>query len=236
MTPENRQMMLFFADLVSMLVYHDLDSIRILTGVVAVSRAFTHIRDFETGAHLERMARYSRVIARAIATEAGMSDEFVEHVALFAPLHDLGKIGIPDRILRKPGNLTDQEWALMRAHPQKGLELLETVLRSFGLKDLPDIEIAKNIVLYHHEMLDGSGYPQGLMDGWIPLEARITTIADIFDALTSKRSYKEAWSIDDAFAGLDQLVESGKLDAPCVRALKAHRDEVMGIMRHYHDP
>jgi HD-GYP domain-containing protein (c-di-GMP phosphodiesterase class II) len=234
-TPENQQALLFFADLVSLIVYHELDSIRILTGVVSVSRAFCDMRDFETGAHLERMARFSRLIAREISDHVGISDEFVEHVYLFAPLHDLGKIGISDSILHKPGKLTEEEWSLMSQHPEKGLELLDMVLESFALSDIPDIDVARNIVLYHHEMLDGSGYPHGLKGEEVPLEARITATADIFDALTSRRPYKEPWPMDLALAELDRLVDLGKLDARCVDALKRHPDALQEICSHYND-
>lgn len=231
----DQQILLIFADLISLIVYHELDSIRILTGVVSVSRAFSHMRDFETGAHLERMARYSRLIAHDMSGDAGVSDEFVEHVYLFSPLHDLGKIGISDSVLHKGGALTEEEWRIMATHPEKGLELLGMVLESFALQDIPDIGIARNIVLCHHEMLDGSGYPRGLRGDEIPLEARITAVADIFDALTSRRPYKEPWSVDEALAELDGLAVGGKLDPRCVEALKRHRDALDKICAHYHE-
>ena len=234
-TEVDQKILFLFADLISLVVYHELDSMRILTGVVSMSRVFSHMRDFETGAHLERMARYSRLIAHDMSGDTGVSDEFVEHVYHFSPLHDLGKIGISDSVLHKPGALTEEEWSIMATHPEKGVELLDMVLESFALQDIPDIGIARNIVLCHHEMLDGSGYPRGLRGDEIPLEARIITVADIFDALTSRRPYKEPWPVDEAFAELDRLVVAGKLDVRCVEALKRNQGALHEICAHYHD-
>ncbi len=231
----DQQLLLVFSDVISLTIAHELNSIQMLTGAVSVSRAFSNMRDFETGAHLERMARYSRIIAREISETTRLSDEFVEHVYLFAPLHDLGKIGIPDSILLKPGKLSEDEWRIMHMHPAKGLELLDMVIQGFGLEDIPDVEIMRNIVLYHHEMLDGTGYPCGLKGDEIPLEARITATADILDALTSRRSYKEPWSLDQAMTELERLAALNKLDDRCVRAVKTQLAEIQKVRDHFHD-
>lgn len=231
----DQQLLLVFADLITLTIAHELDSIQMLTGAVSVSRAFSNMRDFETGAHLERMARYSRIIAKDLSDQIGISDEFVEHVYLFAPLHDLGKIGIPDSILLKPGKLTEEEWRIMLMHPAKGLELLDMVIQGFGLEDISDVEIMRNIVLHHHEMLDGTGYPCGLKGDEVPLEARITATADILDALTSRRSYKEPWSFDEAIEEMVRLADMNKLDERCVQAVIRHRSEIQEIHRHFHD-
>ncbi len=145
-------------------------------------------RDSETGNHIIRMARYSRLIASAI----GMSGAEAETIELAAPLHDIGKIGIPDQILLKPGKLTEEEAREMRKHPLIGYEII---------KDSPStyLRMGALIALGHHEKFDGSGYPHGLVGDHIPLAARIVAVADVFDALTSVRPYKKAWPPDEAY-------------------------------------
>lgn len=148
-------------------------------------------RDEETGNHVIRMARYSALIAKTI----GMDDDYVETIERAAPLHDIGKIGIPDNILRKPGLLTEEERALMRQHPVMGYEII---------KDSPSkyLRMGALIALGHHEKFDGTGYPSGLVGDAIPLPARIVAVADVFDALTTVRPYKGAWPSEQAFAYL----------------------------------
>src|SRR5690606_23901431 len=111
--------------------------IRTITASVQMAREFTQLRDFETGAHLERMARYSRVIAESIAPIHNLSDEFIGHVFLFAPLHDIGKIGIPDNILLKPGKFTTEERLIMESHVVKGVSMIKKILGEYGLEHLP---------------------------------------------------------------------------------------------------
>lgn len=226
-------LVLLYADIMALMISNELTSIRMLTGAVEVSRAFCNMRDFETGAHLERMSRYSRLIAQELAHEYGLGDDYVEHVYLFSPLHDLGKIGIPDRILLKPDRLDEEEWNVMRSHPMKGRELLDKVIADFGLQDLPDVSVMRNIVEYHHEWLNGQGYPHGCKGEAIPLEARISTAADIFDALTSRRSYKDPWTPEDAIREMEKMAEAGKLDARCVQALKRRLADAIAVRDHY---
>ncbi len=144
-------------------------------------------KDADTSTHLVRMSLYSRFLANAI----GLSEEESEVIELAAPLHDLGKIGIPDHILLKEGPLLPDELTTMRTHPEIGYEIL---------KDSPSIylQMGATIALAHHEKYDGTGYPNGLKGNEIPLEARIVHVADVFDALTTIRPYKKAWSLDDA--------------------------------------
>lgn len=122
----------------------------------------------------------------------GQTGEFVANVHRFAPLHDIGKISIPDSILLKPGRLDASERKIMETHVEKGVNVIDRMISDFGLHELPESSILKNIVRCHHEYLDGSGYPAGLGGEAIPLEARIVTVADIFDALTFRRPYKKA--------------------------------------------
>lgn len=143
-------------------------------------------RDNETGNHLKRMSRYARLIAR----EVGRDDEYQLLILNAAPLHDVGKIGIPDAILQKRGRLTDGERAIMNRHPEMGYQILAE-------STSPLLKLGANIALTHHEKWDGSGYPRRLSGLQIPLEGRITALADVFDALTTKRCYKDAWEFDE---------------------------------------
>ncbi|MDR7332004.1 HD domain-containing phosphohydrolase [Roseateles asaccharophilus] len=144
-------------------------------------------KDNETGWHVLRMSHYSQILARA----AGYSEAQAEDLLHAAPMHDVGKLGIPDAILRKPGALDDAEWEVMKRHPQIGAEILGD--HRTGL-----LAIARRIAIAHHEKWDGSGYPEGLAGEAIPEEARIVAIADVFDALTSVRPYKPAWAVEKA--------------------------------------
>ena len=224
-----------FANLVSLLIAGELLTIRALAGSVDIARAFCDLRDFETGTHLERMSRYARIAAKELAPDRGLTDEFVELVFLFAPLHDVGKIGIPDHILLRPGPLAGAEWETMKTHVDCGSAVLDKMITDLSLRELPHVTLLRNIVAYHHEFLDGSGYPKGARGDAIPLEARIVTAADVLDALTSPRPYKPAWPFPEAFAELDRMVAAGKLDAAVVAALQRRADEVRAVRERYFD-
>lgn len=217
-----------FARLFAVIVVSE---IRLIHGLAAATRTIRHImsrRDFETGAHLERMSRYSRLLARELAPLHGLSDEYIEHLFLFSPLHDIGKIAIPDSILLKPGPLSNEEYDFMKSHTRKGLEIVDSMLKEFGFTRMAYADMLRNIVYYHHEAIDGSGYPEGLRGEAIPVEARITTATDVFDALSSQRPYKPAWPIDRTFEALRALA-GHKLDSDCVKVLIRHRDELEAI-------
>jgi two-component system response regulator RpfG len=181
-------------------------------------------RDEETGFHLIRMSRYSRLIASAI----GLERDEVETVELAAPLHDIGKIGIPDGILLKPEKLDAAEWEVMRRHPVIGHEILKGSASKY-------VRMGALIALGHHEKYDGSGYPNGLVGDHIPLCARIVAVADVFDALTTARPYKSAWKVAKAFEYLE--AQRGKhLDPRLVDAFSAAQKEVMEVQSEWREP
>ena len=221
-----------FGHLISLMVVNELAAATTLAAAVRTTTHFTHFRDPETGSHVDRMSRYSRLIARELAPRHNLDDDYIEHVFLYSPLHDIGKIAIPDNILLKPGRLDPAETEIMHTHTCRGREIIDDVLANFGLDALQHVDILRNIAQYHHEALNGKGYPSGLKGGEIPLEARIVAVADVFDALTSRRPYKEAWSNDEAFAMLRSLAGE-TLDAECVEALMRQTEEVERIQRQF---
>lgn len=221
-----------FGHLTSLTVISELSAIRTLDASIRTAADIVHHKDVDTGAHLDRMANFSRLIAQEIACRYRLTDGLIEHIFLFAPLHDIGKIAIPDEILRKPGRLDDKEQTIMRSHTAKGREIIDVMLKNFGLDGLEHIDMLRNIALYHHEAMNGSGYPKGLRGEEIPIEARIVAVADIFDALTSRRSYKTAWSNDEAFAMLQKMAGS-QIDRHCVEALIARRRKVEQIQARF---
>ena len=154
----------------------------------------SEFKDNETGLHVIRMSHYSRIIA----AQMDFDEEWVDLIFHAAPMHDVGKIGIPEAILCKPGALNDDEWIMMKRHPSIGADII-------GEHDDKLLQTAREIALTHHEKWDGSGYPNGLKEGDIPLSGRIIAVADVFDALTTKRPYKEAWPLEKA---LDLIKDS----------------------------
>jgi response regulator RpfG family c-di-GMP phosphodiesterase len=167
--------------------------------LISLSKA----RDNETGNHTVRTQNYVKILAEHLQRrDNALDDEFVELVYGAAPLHDIGKIGIPDEILLKPGSLDDEQWRIMKTHAMIG----ENVLTSAALKNEGSekqrsfLRIAREIAGAHHEHWDGSGYPRGFVGEEIPLSARLMSVADCYDALTSARSYKRAWLHEDAVA------------------------------------
>jgi HD-GYP domain-containing protein (c-di-GMP phosphodiesterase class II) len=223
-----------YGHLIALMVINELTAIRTLLSAVQAARNMTHYRDIETGSHIDRTAHYARLIAREIAQNHNISDEQIEHIFMFSPLHDIGKIGIPDSILRKPGKLNEEETKIMMTHPAKGGEIINTILKDFGLGTFGHVDIMRNIAEYHHEAIDGSGYPKGLRGDEIPIEARISSVADIFDALTSHRAYKTPWSNEEAFTMLERLADT-KLDRDCVEAMLKNIDKIVEIQQHFCD-
>jgi response regulator RpfG family c-di-GMP phosphodiesterase len=164
--------------------------------VLALATLVTH-RDHETGAHLKRLQDFSRLLAEAAAAlpafAGQITPEFIEMLACCAPLHDIGKVGLPDHVLLKPGKLEDDERVVMQTHTVIGAQTLDEVARRHNFA-LAFLEMAADIARHHHERWDGTGYPDGLAGTDIPLAARIVALADVYDALRSRRVYKPALS------------------------------------------
>lgn len=180
-------------------------------------------KDNETGMHVMRMSHFSKVIALAY----GFSETDADNLLHAAPMHDIGKIGIPDSIMLKPGKLTDQEFTIMKQHPQIGAEIL-------GESDSDLIELAKLVAMTHHEKWDGTGYPNQLQAKDIPIEGRIVALADVFDALTSKRPYKEAWPVEKTMAYIQE--QKGKhFDPELVDLFEQQLPAILKIKERWQD-
>ncbi|MEZ9231466.1 HD domain-containing phosphohydrolase [Vibrio amylolyticus] len=174
-------------------------------------------KDNETGMHVIRMSHYSRIIAEQL----DVNERWKELVFQASPMHDIGKIGIPDYVLGKPGKLDAEEWDIMQQHVKIGGDII-------GDSESLLLQMAREIALYHHEKWDGSGYPHGTKGEDIPLSARIVAIADVFDALTSERPYKKAWPIEKAISLLEE--EAGKhFDPNLVPIFVSKLDDVLAI-------
>jgi len=221
-----------YAHLISLMIINELTAIKTLSAAVSTTGRITHVRDPETGSHLDRMSRYCRLIARGLTRKFNLTDDWVEHLFMFSPLHDIGKIGIPDSILLKPDKLNDAEMGIMKSHTKMGEGIINDLIEGFGLQNFEHKEMLSNIAAYHHEAVDGSGYPYGLKGDAIPLEARIVAVADVFDALTSNRPYKDAWSNTHARDTLMSMAGK-RLDADCVMALLTQMDEVEKIQAQF---
>ncbi|MFO0752534.1 MAG: response regulator [Thermodesulfovibrionales bacterium] len=180
-------------------------------------------RDHETGNHTVRMGHYARVLARGMGLAEGIQN-MIFHAA---PLHDVGKIGISDSILLKPGKLTCAEFEILKTHTTIGYNILRG-------SSSPYLEAASVIAATHHEKYDGTGYPSGLAGEAIPVEGRISAVADVFDVLTSKRPYKEPWSLDDAVR-LVQECKGSHFDPKVVGTLIEQQEEIQAVYSHFSD-
>jgi len=227
-TPSMQENIKLYSELIHSFVIVDLLPMKMLQAAVQLSQTVTHYRDEETGAHMARMSHYARLIASKIAEKHKLSDAFLNYILLYSPLHDIGKIAIPDTVLLKPGKLDEHEWIIMKTHVNKGVEIIEKLINEFELGNTFHSSILRNIVAYHHEKLDGSGYPYGLKGDDIPIESRIAAVADVFDALTADRPYRKSWSIDKAFSYLSD--NKGVLfDVECVETFLSQREEIFKI-------
>jgi len=191
-------------------------------------------RDLETGAHLERVQRYSRALALNLANLPQFSQElnaeYARLIYLTSPLHDIGKVGIPDCVLLKPGRLSEHEFEIMKTHTTLGAQTLDAALKRFP--DVKFLRMARDIAATHHERFDGTGYPGGLAGNAIPLCGRIVALADVYDALTSKRVYKEAFTHEIA-KNMIQRERGTQFDPAIVDAFLSIEAEFLRIRSEY---
>jgi len=193
-------------------------------------------RDHETGAHLERVRCYSRLLAQHLAASPkfseALSPEFAHLIYLTSPLHDIGKVGIPDCVLLKPGRLSDREFEIMKTHTTLGAQTLEAALRQFpGVRFL---QMGRDIAATHHERFDGSGYPARIAGEAIPLCGRIVALADVYDALTSRRVYKAAFAHDVAKSMI--VSESGAhFDPAIVEAFLENEEQFLNVRERFNE-
>jgi len=178
-------------------------------------------KDNETGMHVIRMSHYTRLLAEAISTDR----EWIDLIFNAAPMHDIGKIGIPDKVLLKPGKLDDEEWEIMRKHPEFGANII-------GDDTSVLLQMAKEIALSHHEKWNGFGYPNRLKGEEIPLSGRVVAIADVFDALTTERPYKKAWTVEDAVKLIDEE-SGGHFDPDIVQVFHRVLPQILEIKAMY---
>ncbi len=206
---------------------------KLQNGMILVLADMVESRDQNTGEHVRKTAAYTGVIMRQLRKahiyEDQLTDEYIEDVMHSAPLHDVGKIQVPDAILNKPGRLTDEEFAIMKTHTTAGSDIIGSAISMVSEDDSGYLIEARNLAHYHHEKWNGSGYPDGLSGTDIPLSARIMAVADVFDALVSKRSYKDGFPFEKAMT----IIEEGRgshFDPAIVDAFMSASDEVRSIM------
>ncbi len=215
--------------------YADANS-RMQNGLIMVMADMVENRDSDTGAHVQKTAEYCRIILKGLRKSGyyteKLTDKYISDCVMSAPLHDVGKIHIPDAVLNKPGKLTPEEYEIMKTHTTKGKEIMEKAIdKTQGENYLKE---ARNMAAYHHERWDGKGYPEGLYGEVIPLSARVMAVADVFDALTSARVYKPPFSVEKA---LEMIVDGSgtQFDAKCVEVFVDSLDEVIEVLNKYQE-
>ncbi len=210
------------------------NTVRMQDGLIITMADMVENRDSDTGAHIQKTAAYVKIIVEGLEKKgyyAGkINQKFISDVVRSAPLHDIGKINISDKVLNKPGKLTDEEYEIIKTHANAGREIMEHVISTMEGENY--LKEARNMAAYHHERWDGKGYPEGLHGEVIPLSARIMAVADVFDALTSPRVYKPAFPLEKAVS----MIEEGsgtQFDPKCVEVFVEALPEVKVVLRKY---
>ena len=203
-------------------------------GLIITMADMVENRDSDTGAHVQKTSAYVRIILNGLKRKGyylnKLTPQYISDVETSAPLHDVGKISIPDAILNKPGKLDDEEYAIMKTHTTEGMRIIDRAIER--VKGGEYLKEARNMAAYHHERWDGKGYPEGLSGEVIPLSARVMAVADVFDALASPRVYKPAFPLEKA---LDIISEGAgtQFDPKCVEVFMDSLDEVKAVLKKY---
>ncbi|WP_253820873.1 HD domain-containing phosphohydrolase [Vibrio sp. 99-70-13A1] len=227
----------FFTQLVTNLLVLQYENQKHFQSSLAVALNMGHSRDPETKEHLTRMGRYSELLARILSgTKGDITHQFIHRIRLYAPFHDIGKYRVPDHVLFSSKVFSDEDRKIMNNHTLHGEEIINDVVNLSDNHSITteEVQFIKNIIRHHHERFDGQGLPDALNKNRIPLEARIVTLADVFDALLSKRAYKHAWSVSQVMEYIE--TQNGLLfDPDCVAALRDNFESFMDIRKELSD-
>ncbi len=228
-TPEVLENIDLYCHIINGVVFQDLNQVRTLNSAIKTMTAFVYSKNPSDILQPDRMSRITQWILEELVAvkKLSWSDDRMERLAQFAALHDVGKIAVPDSVLFNKEKFTQKEFAIMTTHSERGLNMVDAVIANFALESMPGIEMLRNVVLLHHERMDGSGYPLKHKGKKIPMEARIVAVADVYNGLTSKRPHRAAHLQTESFQIMEKLV--GQLDRDCVAALLRCKEKLQTI-------
>lgn len=223
-----------YTHLIESMVISEILPLQMIVGIIRAAEKMTSFKNEETGKHSVRTAYYIELIASQMADQYALSDEEIKYMWLFTPLHDIGKIGVPDDILTKPARLDAHEYAVIQQHVDEGLKIAESLIPKSVFQRPEHADILRAVIGTHHERWNGSGYPRAIKGTDIPIIGRMTAVADVYDALTSRRSYKQGFGAEDAFAFLEDH-RALLFDPDCVNAFIGQKEKVLEIQQKFID-